>query len=105
MNVTISIGRNVGKVPLSTTEWNSFVGAIDRLVAALVEQSTVAQVVQFGLVDGYWNGDREESYTVTVADADPTLEDALSNSLQVECIRYRQDSIAATWYEVTLIER
>ena len=107
MNVTISIGRNVGKVPLSTTEWDSFVGAIDRLVAALVDQSqsTAAQVVQFGYVDGYWNGDREDSYTITVADVDPTLEEALANSLRVECIRYRQDSIAATFYEVTLIER
>ena len=107
MNVTISIGRNVGKVPLPTTEWDSFVGAIDRLVAALVDQSqwNGAQIVQSGYVDGWWNGDREDSYTITVADADPTLEDALANSLRVECIRYRQDSIAATFYEVTLIER
>ena len=105
MNVTISIGRNVGKVPLPTQEWDSFVGAIDRLVAALVDKSTNAQVVQVGFVNGWWNGDRENSYTITVADADPTLEEALANGLRVECIRYRQDSIAATWYEVTLIER
>ena len=107
MNVTISIGRNVGKVPLPTREWDSFVGAIDFLVSALVDQSqsTVAQVVQFGYVDGYWNGDREDSYTITVADVDPTLERNLANCLRVECIRYSQDSIAATWYEPTLIER
>ena len=107
MNVTISIGRNVGNVPLPTREWDSFVGAIDFLVAALVDQSqsTVAQVVQFGYVDGYWNGDREDSYTITVADVDPTLEEALANSLRVECIHYSQDSIAATWYEPTLINR
>ena len=107
MNVTISIGRNVGKVPLPTQEWNSFVSAIDRLITTLIKQSqsTGAQIVQFGFVEGYWNGDREDSYTITVADADHTLKDALANSLQVECIRYRQDSIAATWYEVTLIER
>ena len=105
MNLTINIGRNVGKVPLSDQRWEDFRAYINYLVSEVLDFSPRAQVVQFGCVDGYWDGKREESYTITVADASQSCEGIVADRLREACEVWEQDSIAATWYEVTLIER
>jgi len=105
VNLTISIGRNVGNVPLSDQRWEDFRAYVGYLANEVLDFSPKAQLVQSGIVDGYWDGKREESYTITVADASRSCEGIVADKLREACTVWEQDSIAATWYEPTLIER
>lgn len=108
-NLTISIGRNIpGGGQLSQSHWDDFRDAVNDLAAQCISEEPGAQVVQRGTVTGLWDGEEEESYTVTVAGLDPiralyrparditvrAYVEAIAGHL---CACYRQDSIAVTW--------
>jgi len=103
MNLTISIGRNVGDVPLDDKEWGSFVQDVRNIATLHTCYVPLAQIIQFGTVTGGWNGKREESFTITIADVSRKYKDSINEKLSTLCKVYRQDAIAATWYKPSFI--
>lgn len=92
MSTVVTIGRNVGDVPLSAESWERF---RSRTLAAVREACESVYFVGTGA--GIWEDEREEAFTI-VAD-DTTSERAyvrLSLTLSELCKLYRQDAIALT---------
>lgn len=106
-NLTISIGRNVGDTQLSLHDWDGFRDYIDTITDRVIYTEPGAQVVQRGNVRGFWDGQEEESFTVTVAGVDPTRVVYGSDDATVRqwvarlvgnaCGFYGQEAIAVTW--------
>lgn len=115
-NLTISIGRSIpGGGQLSLSHWDGFRDGVDDLVSRCIHEEPGSQVVQRGIVRGFWDGAEEESYTVTVAGLDPdrviyrpnaddvTVRSFVESVLAHLCAYYRQDAIAVTWARPELI--
>lgn len=118
-NVTISIGRNVADTQLSTSRWDDFTDHIRDLAQGIIHYSENASVVQAGYVTGFWEGEAEESYTITVAGAEPgrilytgetgevddqTLQSYFEGKLARLASFYGQQCIACSWYKVGIID-
>lgn len=115
-NLTISVGRSIpggGQLPIH--HWDGFRDAVDDLVSRCIHEEPGSQVVQKGIVRGFWEGEEEESYTVTVAGLDPdrviyrpnaddvTVRAYVALYLSHFCACYRQDAVAVTWARPELI--
>jgi len=122
-NLTISIGRNLpggGQLPLHV--WDQFIDETDDVAARFIEEGSGAQVVQRGKLRGFWDGEDEECYTVTVAGLDPSrviygsakhlLPFGDRDATVAEWIEflvgglatfYQQEAIAVTWARPELI--
>lgn len=89
--VTVSIGRNVGAVPMSVERWHYYVTDTRKAVNA------VASAVHFvGRGSGIYDGALEDSFSIVA-----TVDDGASLALLAKRLRslarlYRQDSIAMT---------
>lgn len=118
-NVTISIGRNVADTQLSPSRWDDFTDHIRDLAQGIIHYSENASVVQAGYVTGFWEGEAEESYTITVAGAEPgrilyeeetgeqcdfTLRAYFEARLARAAKFYGQECVACSWYEVGIID-
>lgn len=116
INVTISIGRNVGDTQLPQAKWDDFTDDIRDLAQGIIHYSESAQVVQAGFVTGFWDGEAEQSYTITVAGVDPfrllyegqtgEVDDQLLHLyFEAKLARlarfYGQECIACSWYVPT----
>ena len=113
-NLTISIGRGTASGEyLRGSVWDDFrddtVAVSD--VALIVPG---AQCVQYGTVTGVWDGETEESFTITVAGTDPdhvvygpdedvTLRALIERLASGLAARYRQECVAVSWYRPDLI--
>jgi len=119
-NLTLSIGRGTvtGQLPLHT--WDRFKDELDDVAELTIRESEAAQVVQKGTVRGFWDGEEEESYTVTVAGLDPTrvlygsarylptpedvtLRGYVEHLVSGLAAYYKQEAIAVTWARPDLI--
>lgn len=118
-NVTISIGRNTGETQLSQHRWDDFTDYIRDLAQGIIHFSENAEVVQAGYVTGFWQGESEQSYTITIANAEPdrvlyetrtgeqddqTLRAYFEGKLARVATFYGQEAIACSWYEVGIID-
>ena len=91
--VTVSIGRNVGNVPLSAGQWDRFRAA----VAEGVNFHTSDRYVEDALSFGAWEGVEEESRTwVALLAADYDRVPELTRYLAAIARAYGQDAIAVT---------
>jgi len=119
-NLTLSIGRGTvtGQLPLQV--WDQFKDELDDVAELTIRESEAAQVVQKGTVRGFWDGEEEESYTITVAGVDPTRvlygsarylptpEDVTVRGYVEHLVFglaafYQQEAIAVTWARPDLI--
>lgn len=101
--ITITIGRNVGDVPMTTNRWQSFRSNADYALRELVGFDQPYELHE-GV--GEWNGVREDSHKVTVLLKEPIdafLQDKLRARLAMLADSYRQDAIALTISESELI--
>ena len=105
MNLTISIGRNVGDTPLGIADWRDFRDDVHLIACQISDAFPPAQIVQTGFVDGWWDGAHEESYTITIANVNASrrYKSAVHAQLSTLCARYEQDAIAATWYRPSFV--
>lgn len=89
MAAIVSIGRNIGARPMSSSQWAEF----KRTVVDVVRLSSPA-IYFAGEGKGIHDGIAEESFTVVAED--PRSEIALSAALRVVARHHRQESIALT---------
>jgi hypothetical protein len=121
-NLTLSIGRGTATGQLPLQVWDQFKDELDTVAELAIHESgsDSAQVVQKGTVRGFWDGEEEESYTITVAGADPgrilygsarylpTPEDVTVRGYVEHLVSnlaafYQQEAIAVTWAEPDLV--
>ncbi len=96
--ITVTIGRNVGEVPLYPRAWRDFTDALDRLVGERAEQVFVqAQGC------GAWAGVGEDNYTIVASIGAASLR-TLPAALARLAHEYLQDAIALTVGTTALVE-
>lgn len=95
--VVVSIGRNVGDVPLSDEHWLAFQ---DEVRHAL---SMGTLYVDAAHSRGEWLGVAEDSATFVADDFTPYSVGLVSDALAVIGGRYGQDAVAVTTGETTLV--
>jgi hypothetical protein len=109
MNAIISIGFNVTQngphgryqAPMDAeTQW-----LFKNEVIEAVSKHLRGQVVQKGFVSGYWEGQTEPSWTITMAMDEDAQQDipSLKSSLSSIAFLFHQDCIALTLAEPTFI--
>ena len=103
--VTVTIGRNVGAVPLSNSEWGQFGNrAADALTIAL--GVTTPDIEVHHSDGGIWQGVREDSTKISVllesAPSETQLR-ILRDELRILRDEFRQDAIALSVAESELI--
>ncbi len=96
--ITVTIGRNVGEVPLILATWRDFTNSLDRLIEERAEQVFVQAERR-----GTWDGVGEDNYTVVAACCTASLR-TLPAALARLAHEYLQDAIALTIGETTLVE-
>lgn len=96
--VTISIGRNIGSVPMDTATWRAFVKDVN---SALDWAKSVVHVRGAKSI-GEWNGVAEESRT-WVADILSAKLPLVAWRMSDLCELYGQDAIALTWGKTNLV--
>ena len=97
--VMVSVGRNIGNVPMSDKDWTTFVNR----VADAIRRANESPEIHFG--HGVWDGIREESAHITVYRNTDT---EIPRTMIYERLRYLakyfgQDAIALTISEPTLV--
>ncbi|WP_263729975.1 hypothetical protein [Cellulomonas sp. SG140] len=102
--VTVTLGRNVGTVPMAAEEWDDFQTDAE----AILEGCTVREDVwwcerHYGA--GEWDGIREESVRVTLLGVVEVREAQLRLELAELADQYRQDAVALSWGESVLVAR
>lgn len=90
--ITVSIGRNVGSVPLPVSAWDAFRWDVDHEIRAYCGTVYVSDAVCVG----EWDGITEESRTWVAAWDLPYAPGPLVNRLAILAGRYGQDAIAVT---------
>lgn len=89
----ISIGRNVGHLPMSSAKWHDFKRSIRESTGVL---SLDAIPVFEGSGHGVYDGMQEESYTVILANVRDKDVHALRRRLSILAGMFGQESIALT---------
>ena len=94
---TATIGRNVGTEPMTDVAWLTFQLDIADAMWAAAHTSRGAEEISVRKGEGAWEGEREESITVTVLSPERMhhyrlLE--LKGRLALFCREYKQDAIA-----------
>ena len=89
VTVTVSIGRNIGSVPMPGPEWRRFRRTVSEALAGGPVFVRDARTV------GQWEGVSEESRT-WVASVDTDAVDVLLQSMRCLARAYCQDAIAVT---------
>lgn len=93
--ITVTIGRNVGNIPMSLTLWEQFKGDVEADMLAAVPSDIVE--THFGT--GVWDGVEEESAKITLLrHSEPTaaMLAKLRAYLSKSARHYGQDAIALT---------
>lgn len=97
--VTLSIGRNIGADPMPAEDWTTF-----RAYLNLAAVECGLDVVFTGTGAGIWQGEiSEDAHTVVGLTTDATDLEELARSLGQLARAYRQDAIAMTVGETTLV--
>lgn len=97
--LTVSIGRDVllpggvGYRPMSTLRWEDFQSDARLIV---IEQGGIIRFAGAGR--GYWDGGREDSYTI-VASVPNNKHLELLGEYSVLAHKYDQEAVALTWGE------
>lgn len=99
MTMTVSIGRNVGNVPMSAERWESFTTDVLRNV-----RSNTAHIYFVGFGNGEWNDSGEESFTVVSSSPTESALCAIAVSLSLFAEAYGQDAIALTIGETEFVQ-
>lgn len=99
MSMTVTIGRNVGNVPMSDAHWQSFTADVLRNIRA---NTRAIYFVGFGT--GVWEGTEEESFTVISETPTTSAACAISVSLSFFAEAYGQEAIAVTIGETELVQ-
>lgn len=96
VTIVISIGRNVGNVPLDAKRWEGFCTLVRTLLAE-------SRVYVYGAESiGVWNGVSEDSRTWVAETSTDKLED-IRSSLRAFAKLYEQDAIALTVGQTELV--
>tara|TARA_R110002020_G_scaffold404912_1_gene614957 strand:- start:4038 stop:4358 length:321 start_codon:yes stop_codon:yes gene_type:complete len=100
---TVTIGRNVGDIPMRDIAWSTFEDQINALMASYVENGSV---VEMHSGTGGWNGVSEDSTKVTLITEHPLTDRKLADlkrGLAYYAAQYTQDAIALTIGQSELI--
>ena len=98
--ITVTIGRNVGDVPMTEERWEDFTTKVDRAVAEACDDIWQRAVVHAG----NWKGNPELACTWV---ADPWHDDTIGPlrlALRVLAGEFDQDAIALTIGRTELVE-
>lgn len=98
--ITISIGRAIGDVPMSTKQWRNFIRLVNTLVSDTVTPKCLW--VHNAKSNNDWQGNPEESRT-WVFDTDPSNIERIDNALKILTIDFSQDAIARTAGKTRLV--
>lgn len=105
--ITVSIGRKVGLVPMSSWQWDRFQNRTTALVQASLDHG-FGDILFTGLGTGRWTDHYghtqiEDSFTL-VATIDGSLVDELAARLSILAEVFGQDAIAVTVGQTRLCE-
>lgn len=100
--VHVTIGRNIGRVPMALPDWATFSTAVRDRLAWHLEGATVTE--HDGTGD--WEGVREESVVITAYGAPVTLnaQILLTRDLATLARNFEQDAIAVTFGRSVLVK-
>jgi hypothetical protein len=98
VTVTVSIGRNIGTVPLASAGWSQF---RDAIAGILTDHGATIHVRGASSV-GEWQGIEEDSSTF-VADLDREVIDRLLQDIGTIGARYGQEAVAVTIGRTVLV--
>ena len=92
--LTVSIGRNVGVLPMSDVDWQELRTTVRDHLSALLKPSDV-----FGWFDGHgvWDGVPEESAVLTMIVGYTTRHAHVDSTLVALAERFGQDAIAFSY--------
>lgn len=90
ITVTVSIGRNVGTLPMLEHDWQAFAADTTRIVRNL---SSTVHFLGFG--SGEYEGETEESYTIVATTIVPSLQ-GMRDALALLARENGQEAIAVT---------
>ena len=94
---TVTIGRNVGSTPMSDISWVTFERFVIDALQTAAHTSYGAEEISVRKGMGAWEGEPEESITVTVLSPERMSHyrlDDLKGRLALFCREYKQDAIA-----------
>lgn len=95
--ITVSVGRNVGNVPMSDQAWQDFRAEVRRALSMGTIHVDDARSI------GEWLGVSEESSTFVADDFTPGAAEMVTDALAIIGGRYGQDAVAVTVGETRLV--
>lgn len=100
-SVMVTIGRNVGNVPMSDETWDSFQNDVSAALYANVANDDSWLETSTGW--GEWDGVRETNARLALLAADTSHVDTLRATLATLAAKYGQDAVALAIGESELV--